>query len=167
MAAAPPEHDDRLAVLEGFLASLATGRAYRLELRYPDGRPVTVWVDSTSALEVRRAYTRSVGGQLVPMETDIGDYRAVEGVQEPHRLITRIPAFGVTMTLRMVRVDVNPDIPGSRFERSYRGGTGSDTPFTSIHSVKASSPGTAAITTTTSSIGAADGTSSAPKLCVR
>jgi hypothetical protein len=95
--------------------SLATGRAYRLSLRYPDGRPVTVWVDSASALEVRRSFTRTVGGQLLPMETDIGDYRAVKGVQEPHRITTRIPAFGVTMTLRMVRVEVNADIPVTRF----------------------------------------------------
>jgi hypothetical protein len=97
--------------------SLATGRAYKLELRYPDGRPVTVWVDATSALEVRRAFTRSIGGQLVPMETEIGDYRAVEGVQEPHRISTRIPVFNVTMTLRMVRVEVNVDIPAARFVR--------------------------------------------------
>jgi hypothetical protein len=99
------------------LDSLATGRAYRLELRYPDGRPVTVWVDSTSALEVRRAFTRTVGGQLVPMETEIGDYRAVAGVQEPHRIATRIPQFGVSMTLRIVRIETNIDIPGSRFAR--------------------------------------------------
>lgn len=97
--------------------SLATGRAYRLELRYPDGRPVTVWVDSTTALEVRRAFQRSIGGQLVPMETEIGDYRAVGGVREPHRIVTRIPQFGVTMTLRMIRVETNIDIPGARFAR--------------------------------------------------
>lgn len=97
--------------------SLATGRAYRLELRYPDGRPVTVWVDSTSALEVRRAFSRSISGQLVSMETDIGDYRAIAGVQEPHRITTRIPAIAMTMTLRMVRVEVNADIPVTRFMR--------------------------------------------------
>lgn len=97
--------------------SLASGRAYRLELRYPAGGPVTVWVDSTTALETRRASSRLVGGQLVSMETDIGDYRAVAGVQEPHRIVTRIPQFGLTMTLRITRVEVNPSISMSRFTR--------------------------------------------------
>ena len=97
--------------------SLPTGRAYRLMLRYPDGRPVTVWVDSTRALEVRRALTRTIGGQVVPMETEIGDYRTIGGIQEPHRIVTRIPMFGVVMTLRMVRVETNVDVPAKRFLR--------------------------------------------------
>lgn len=97
--------------------SLPTGRAYRLELRYPAGRPVTVWVDSTSALEVRRAFTRTIAGQRVPMETEIGDYRRIDGVQEPHRIVTRIPSVGVTMTLRMLRVETNVDVPATRFVR--------------------------------------------------
>lgn len=112
-------HSGAVITLLG-MDSLANTRTYKLELRYPDGHPVTVWVDSASALEVRRAFTRSIGGQLVPMETDIGDYRTVDGVQEPHRITTRIPAFGVTMTFRMVRVEVNADIPESRFERGQR-----------------------------------------------
>lgn len=91
--------------------------AYKLEVRAKDGQVRTVWVDTTSFLDVRVDGTRIMDGKARPVFTTFRDWRAEGGLMMPHTLETTVQGLGGSEKIVIERVLVNPALASARFER--------------------------------------------------
>jgi hypothetical protein len=70
---------------------------YKLKLTMKDGRVVHVWVDAQTFLEAKIDGTpRRLDGQEHPVEVSFRDYRAVDGLQIPFVLETKVLPLAAT-----------------------------------------------------------------------
>lgn len=102
--------------LEG-LERLPSGPAYRLGLRLASGRRSTLWLDARSFLEVKRVQTRPQQGPLLTVELRSEDYRDVDGVKVPFRVILTPQGAERGLVIRTQKVEVNLTLPDARFTR--------------------------------------------------
>lgn len=64
---------------------LADGtRVYRLKVTRKSGRSQTISLDAESGIELRTAMQLEQGGQTFNLDTELSDYRSVDGVMVPH-----------------------------------------------------------------------------------
>ena len=105
------------------------GDAYNLKLTLKGGQVTHVWIDAKTFLEVKIEGTpRRLDGTDHPVEVYLRDYRAVNGLQIPFVLETRVlPVAKTTTGLRDVpvppeklvidKVNVNPRLDDARFTK--------------------------------------------------
>jgi outer membrane lipoprotein-sorting protein len=106
--------------------------AYKLKLTMKDGRTVHVWVDAKTFLEAKIEGTpRRLDGQEHAVEVYFRDYRAVDGLQIPFVLETKVlpiakpvkPVAGTfngvfpVETIAIEKVEVNPKFDASLFAK--------------------------------------------------
>jgi len=97
------------------------------ELKLPDtdGEETTVYLDAKSFLELREERSWSGHGQTLQYVTTYSDFRPVEGLTLPYKIQTtrkETASFGMVRTegsqiLVIDKIEVNPDLPASRFAR--------------------------------------------------
>jgi outer membrane lipoprotein-sorting protein len=89
--------------------------AYHFRITLKNGVVREIWIDSTTGLEVRGEGRREMGGRTMEAETTLGDYRAVDGLQFPHRIEGGPKGSPQKQTITITKVEVNPTIEDSRF----------------------------------------------------
>jgi hypothetical protein len=106
---------------------------YRLKLTKKNGQVVHVWIDCQSFLETKiEGNPRRLDGVEHPVEVYFRDYRAVEGLQIPFVLETKVlpvakNAFGIRDTpvpverITAEKVEVNPKLEESHFSKPVAG----------------------------------------------
>jgi hypothetical protein len=102
---------------------------YNLKVTLKDGRAVHVWVDAKTFLEAKVEGTpRRLDGKMHPVEVYYRDFRAVQGIQVPFVLETRVlplsaPGKAVRETrvppekIVIEKVEVNPKFDASHFSK--------------------------------------------------
>ena len=102
---------------------------YRLKLTMKDGHSIHVWIDARTFLETKIEGTpRRLDGVEHPVEIYYRDYRAVDGLQIPFLLETRVlPAANQSKGVRQAnfppekividKVQINPRLDASRFTK--------------------------------------------------
>jgi len=109
---------------------LPGGDTIKLLVQGKDGPPRTMHIDTRTHLVVETLDRRDVDGKPVEFVTEIGDYRAVEGLVFPHRLeVGPRDAPDQRQRLVLEKVEVNPPLDDARFSMppapSARGGRNS------------------------------------------
>ena len=88
---------------------------HKLKVTRKDGQVVTVYLDAEQFLEVKQKQTTKMPtGQEVESESTMSDYKEVGGILFPHAM--DIKAGPGTMTMTLEKIELNPDLPASRFE---------------------------------------------------
>jgi|SRR5215469_10214092 len=102
---------------------------YRLKLTMKDGHSVHVWIDARTFLEAKMEGTpRRLDGKEHPVEIYYRDYRAVDGLQIPFLLETRVlPAANLAKGVRQAnfppekivieKVQINPKLDAALFTK--------------------------------------------------
>ena len=91
-------------------------KAYILAIERADGKKTTEYYDMASSLKVREVSSSTgADGQPATVTTDIGDYRAVNGVKFPYS-ITVSGVFPVPMKGTVTDLKVNAGVADSVFE---------------------------------------------------
>lgn len=89
--------------------------AYKVVMTMKELDPITIWYDKASGLVVKSALVMDspmVG--RINVETSIGDYRQVNGVKAPHRIVQKMLNIEQVMTVQSMETGVE-HAPG-RFE---------------------------------------------------
>ncbi|MCC6463536.1 MAG: insulinase family protein [Saprospiraceae bacterium] len=90
--------------------------AYIIEVVRPDGKKSTEYYDMASSLKVREVSVQpGQDGEPATMTNDFGDYKAVNGVQFPHK-ITISGVFPVPMVGTVLEIKANTGISDTLFE---------------------------------------------------
>ena len=89
-----------------------------LRTALPGQPPVTLYLDAQTLLERKRVQQQEMQGRMVAVESLSLDYRRVGALQIPHRLEVRLPGLHQPITLVVERVELNPALPESRFQRA-------------------------------------------------
>jgi len=102
---------------------------YKLKLTMSDGRTVHDWIDAQSFLEAKiEGQPRRLDGKVHPVEVYYRDYRAVNGLQIPYVLETKVLPVGTTARgfqdapvpaerITIEKVVVNPKLDASLFSK--------------------------------------------------
>ncbi|CAA9343861.1 MAG: hypothetical protein AVDCRST_MAG56-8047 [uncultured Cytophagales bacterium] len=88
--------------------------AYKVELEMPGGAKVTEYYDAATGLKIRIVSSQNTPEGAVPQSTDLGDYKAVNGVQYPHTVTTSIGPQQIKM--QVTGIEVNQNLEDSLFE---------------------------------------------------
>jgi len=83
---------------------------YKIKVTLAGGKEVTYFIEPTSSLIVRTKETRKMNGQDAELQTDLSDYKEVEGVKMPFSITQQ---FG---TVLFSSIKVNQTIPDSVFK---------------------------------------------------
>jgi hypothetical protein len=109
------------------MEKLDSGNAYKLRLTLKSGETTNLWIDAQTFLETKvEGQPRRLDGKVHPVEVYYQDYRAVNGLQIPFVLETRIlPLAGSakgpkeaaipTEKITIQKVLVNPKLVASSF----------------------------------------------------
>lgn len=89
--------------------------AYHLRVTLKSGVVREIWIDAATGLEVRGEGRREMGGRTMEAETTLGDYRAVGGLQFPHRIEGGPKGSPQKQTIAISKVEINPAIDAARF----------------------------------------------------
>lgn len=79
-----------------------------------EGKPETMYFDKESGLLVRSAQVVTMAMGDIPAETELSDYRLVQGIRTPFTMTQK--AMGQVMTMHFEKVTYNAEIPAERFE---------------------------------------------------
>jgi len=89
--------------------------AYAIEIERTNGEKVTNYYDVASGLKVKKAETSmDPGGQEIVQETSYGDYKEVDGVKFPYKMIA--PAAGQQLEFTTISVKVNEPLTKKDFQ---------------------------------------------------
>ena len=89
--------------------------AYKVVMTLKELDPVTLWYDKSSGLVVKSAFVMDspmVG--RINIETNIGDYRPINGVKAPHRIVQKMLNIEQVMTVQSIETGV--EHPPGRFD---------------------------------------------------
>ena len=79
-----------------------------------EGKPETFFFDRDSGLLVKTTAVRSTPLGDIPSETDMSDYRVVDGIQTPFLLTEK--AMNQNMVMKFTSIAYNVEIPKDRFD---------------------------------------------------
>ncbi len=98
-------------------ADLEGTPVYKLKITEKEGDVTTIYLDADSYLEIKEESTKSLRGQPTDIETTFGDYKKVEGgITLPFTIEARPKGAPAKQTISFDKVEVNVDIPPSRFD---------------------------------------------------
>jgi outer membrane lipoprotein-sorting protein len=90
---------------------------YKLKLTKKNGDVSTLYLDADSFLEIKAEGKAKVRGQEIEGETTFGDYKEVGGLVIAHSIQSKMKGGqGPGQTITFEKVEINPDLPASRFE---------------------------------------------------
>ncbi len=91
--------------------------AYKLQVSLSGGGVRTDYLDTESALLVRRETTRSLGERTIEVETSFSDFRPVGGIVFPHSIRTSAKgALFESLTVIVEKIEINVPLDDARFE---------------------------------------------------
>lgn len=83
---------------------------YKINATLASGKTVTFFIDPTSYLIIRVKEKRKMNGQEAELQTDLSDYKTIDGVKMPYSITQQ---FG---TVLISNIKVNQAIPESAFK---------------------------------------------------
>lgn len=90
---------------------------HKLKITKKNGDVQTLYLDADSYLEIKSEGKTKVRGQEIEGETTFGDYKEVGGLVIAHSIEGKMKgAQGPGQTITFEKIEVNPDLPASRFE---------------------------------------------------
>lgn len=91
--------------------------AHKLKVTKKNGDVVTIYLDADSYLEIKAEGKTKVQGQEIEGETTFGDYKEVGGLVVAHSIQSKMKgAQGPGQTITFEKIELNPELPASRFE---------------------------------------------------
>jgi hypothetical protein len=87
--------------------------AWKVEMTAREGKPETFFFDKDSGLLVKTSSVRTTPLGDIPAETDMTDFRPVEGIITPFTMTEK--AMNQTMVLKFSAIAYNSDMPKDRF----------------------------------------------------
>jgi hypothetical protein len=94
---------------------LLEGETWKVVVRGKDLPPRTISLDARTHLVVQVEDRRTLDGQEVDFVTEVGDYRAVDGILFPHRFETGPRGSAERQRLLVQKLEVNPPLDDSSF----------------------------------------------------
>jgi len=88
--------------------------AWKVEMTPKEGKPETLYFDKESGLLVRSTQTVTMAMGEIPVESEVSDYRVVDGIKTPFTMTQK--AMGQVMVMHFDKVDYNAEIPSDRFD---------------------------------------------------
>ena len=90
---------------------------HKLKVTKKNGDIQTLYLDADSYLEIKAEGKSKVRGQEIEGETTFGDYKEVGGIVFSHSIQSKMKgAPGPGQTITFEKIEINPDIPTSRFD---------------------------------------------------
>ena len=94
------------------------GRAvFHLRLTSKTGEQRSYFLDATTFLTVKWEGLRKLGDQPLPWESNLSDYREVDGLKFPFKIDQGSPGTDYWQTLMIEKVELNPKIEESHFAK--------------------------------------------------
>jgi outer membrane lipoprotein-sorting protein len=95
----------------------ATGgrEAWKLKVVASDGEERIVFLDAETFLQVKTLSPKKVDGNDIEIESVVGDYRPVAGVQFPHSFESTAKGMPQKQVMKFERIEVNAPMDDSRF----------------------------------------------------
>jgi outer membrane lipoprotein-sorting protein len=92
--------------------------AHKLHVTLKSGDEQTIYLDAEYGLQIKQLSKATFQGQQIEQETDIGDYKEVDGLMIPFSLESKVPGApaGQSQMLTFEKVELNVEIPEDRFE---------------------------------------------------
>lgn len=90
--------------------------AYAVEVTYPSGTKVTQYYDVESGFKIRQTRVAKTPQGEMPMSTEFGDYKEVNGIYFPH-LVVQPMGGGMKMNIKTESIEVNPEISDDTFKQ--------------------------------------------------
>lgn len=121
---------------EGYTAELAGKEdvegtpTYKIKVTSKDGDVLNLFLDAEQYLLVKITGKTMMQGQEIETDTTVGDYKEVGGILFPFSIQTKIAAFPTPLTMSFEKIEVNPDIPDSRFAMPAKADKPADKPAT-------------------------------------
>lgn len=92
-----------------------TQDAYAVEVTYPSGAKVTQYYNTESGFKIRQTRIANTPQGEVPMSTEFGEYKEVNGIYFPH-LIVQPMGGGMKMNIKTESIEVNSKISDDTFK---------------------------------------------------
>ena len=89
--------------------------AYKLKVTLKNGNEQTLYLDADSYLEIKTEGKRKIQGQEVEAETNIGNYKEVDGVLFATQIENHIKGREGAQTFTINKIEVNPSIDTASF----------------------------------------------------
>ena len=94
---------------------------YRLKLTSKSGEARTYFIDTATFLTTKWEGLRKIGDQELPWESNLSDYRVVEGLKFPFKIDQGSPGTEFRQTLTIEKVELKPKIDDSHFAKPVGG----------------------------------------------
>jgi outer membrane lipoprotein-sorting protein len=88
---------------------------HKLKWTRKDGDSSVLYLDAEHFLEIRADSKAMIQGQELESSATLGDYKEVGGLLFPHSMQISMPGGMGGMTMTFDKIEVNPDLPDSRF----------------------------------------------------
>jgi outer membrane lipoprotein-sorting protein len=88
---------------------------YKLKVTQKSGDIVYLYIDADQYMLLKQAGKTKVRGQEIESETVFGDFKTVDGLVFPHSIEQKMPGGHGGMTMTISKIELNPDVAGSRF----------------------------------------------------
>ena len=88
--------------------------AWKVEMTPKEGKPETMYFDKESGLLVRSSQVVAMAMGEIPVESELSDYRIVDGIKTA--FTTTQKAMGQVMIMHLDKVRFNAEIPGGQFD---------------------------------------------------
>jgi len=90
---------------------------YRLKLTSKSGEARTYFIDAATFLTIKWEGLRKVGDQQLPWESNLSDYREVQGLKFPFKIDQGSPGTQFQQMLTIEKIELNPKIDDSHFAK--------------------------------------------------
>jgi hypothetical protein len=84
--------------------------AYKLHVTTKDGQESNVYLDADSYLPIRTEGTRKMQGQDIDMETNLGDYKTVDGLTFPYSIESHAKGKEGGQAIAIEKIELNPKV---------------------------------------------------------
>jgi hypothetical protein len=101
------------SVQTGAAEDVKGAACYRVDLTTKSGQKMERWFDQKSGLLVKTRMTMSSPQGEIPIEAFVSEYKVVEGVNTPHKIVQSV--MGNDMTLAFSSIQVNQSIDPAKF----------------------------------------------------
>jgi hypothetical protein len=98
--------------------------AHKIRILRANGDTQTIFLDADAFLEIRIENKRTIRGETVESQTDLGNYEEVEGLMVPFSLESGPKSSTNRQKLRITKVEINVQLADDRFAMPK--GAGSD-----------------------------------------
>jgi len=90
-------------------------QAYKLKVTLKGGAIRTDYLDPDTFLLLRSDVARPIRGHMVDLATTFADYKAVDGIQFPHSIVSQAKNRPQKVVITVEKIELNPEIDDARF----------------------------------------------------